>query len=105
MRSGFTTIARRAIETALLALAAVCLLNSPAMIATAGAGTPKTCEASWKGMAASDKAKTTHKAFLSSCSQEPPKQIVAVRPDQRLAPLPCHDYSDCTTQEVISDPK
>jgi len=30
--------------------------------------------------------------------------MVAVRPDQRLAPLPCHDYSDCTTQEVTSDP-
>ena len=105
MRSGLTIIARRAIKPALLALAAVCLLDSPAMVTTAGAGTLKSCEATWKSMAQSDKAKTTHKTFLSSCSHESPKQIVAVRPDQRLAPLPCHDYSDCTTQEVISDPK
>jgi hypothetical protein len=40
-----------------------------------------------------------------SCREDAPKQMVGVRPDQRLAPLPCHDYSDCTTQEVTSDPK
>ena len=63
------------------------------------------CAATWKGMARADKAMTTYKAFLSSCREIAPKEMVAVRPDQRLAPLPCHDYSDCTTQEVISDPK
>jgi len=90
-------------KTALLALAG--LLASPMMVTTAGADTMKSCAATWKGMAPADKAMTTRKAFLSSCREGVPKQIVAARPDQRLAPLPCHDYSDCTTQEVISDPK
>ena len=93
------------IKSALLALAAGGFLASPTMVTTAGADTMKSCAATWKGMALADKAMTTHKAFLSSCREGAPKQMVAVRPDQRLAPLPCHDYSDCTTQEVISDPK
>ncbi|HET7086987.1 MAG TPA: hypothetical protein VFI23_19625 [Rhizomicrobium sp.] len=97
--------ARKNIKTALLALVAVCLLDAPTTVTTAGAETMKSCEASWKGMTPADKAMTTHKAFLSSCREESPKQMVAIPPDQRLAPLPCHDYSDCTTQEVISDPK
>ena len=91
------------IKTALLALAA--FLASPMMVTPAGADTMKGCAATWKGMSPADKAMTTRKAFLSSCREDAPKQTVAVRPDQRLAPLPCHDYSDCTTQEVISDPK
>ena len=93
------------IKTALLALAAAGFLASPMMVTTAGADTRKSCAATWKGMAPAEKAMTTHKAFLSSCKDDAPKETVAVRPDQRLAPLPCHDYSDCTTQEVISDPK
>ena len=93
------------IKTALLALAAVGFLASPMMVTTAGADTVKSCAATWKGMPPAEKAMTTHKAFVSSCREDAPKQTVAVRPDQRLAPLPCHDYSDCTTQEVISDPK
>src|SRR5215831_13646856 len=93
------------VKTASLALAAAGFLASPVMVTTAGADTMKNCAAAWKGMAPADKAMTTYKAFLSSCREEPPKQMIAIRPDQRLAPLPCHDYSDCTTQEVISDPK
>ena len=93
------------IKTASLALAAFLLLAWPVMITGADADTAKSCAATWKGMAPADKAMTTHKAFLSSCKEGTPKQTVAVRPDQRLAPLPCHDYSDCTTQEVTSDPK
>ena len=93
------------IQTALLTLASVCSLALPTMVTTAGADTKKSCAAAWKGMAPADKAMTTYKAFLSSCREDSPKQTVAVRPDQRLAPLPCHDYSDCTTHEVISDPK
>jgi len=93
------------INTALLALAAVGFLASPMLVTRAGADTMKKCAATWKGMAPADRAMTTQKAFLSSCTERSPKQIVAVRPDQRLAPLPCHDYSDCTTQQVISDPK
>jgi len=93
------------IKTALLALAAAGFLSSPMMVTTASADTMKSCAATWKGMAPTDKALTTHKAFLSSCMEGAPKQIIAVRPDQRLAPLPCHDYSDCTTQEVTSDPR
>jgi len=93
------------IKTALLALAVVGFPASSIMITTAGADTMKSCAATWKSMAPADKAMTTHKAFLSSCREDAPKQMVASRPDQRLAPLPCHDYSDCTTQEVISDPK
>ena len=91
------------IKTALLALAA--FLASPMMVTTAGADTMKSRAATWKGMAPADKAMTSRKAFLSSCMEGAPKQIIAVRPDLRLAPLPCHDYSDCTTQEVTSDPK
>jgi hypothetical protein len=91
------------IKTALLALAA--FLASPMIVKTAGADTMKSCTTTWKGMAPADKAMTTRKAFLSSCMEGAPKEMVAVRPDQRLAPLPCHDYSDCTTQEVTSDPK
>ena len=93
------------IKTALLALAVVGFLASPMMVTTAGADTAKSCAATWKGMTPADKAMTTQKAFLSSCSEGAPKPIVAVRPDLRLAPLPCHDYSDCTTQEVTSDPR
>ena len=93
------------ITTALLALAGVGFLASPMMVTTAGADTMKSCAATWKGMTPADKALTTHKAFLSSCREGAPKETVAVRPDQRLPPLPCHDYSDCTTQEVTSDPK
>jgi hypothetical protein len=91
------------IKTALLALAAVGL--PPMMAGAAGADTLKSCAATWKGRAPAEKAMTTRKAFLSSCREGAPEQMVAVRPDQRLAPLPCHDYSDCTTQEVTSDPK
>jgi hypothetical protein len=93
------------IKAALLALAAVGFLASPMMVTTAGADSVTSCAATWKGMAPADKAMTTRKAFLSSCRESAPKPMVAVRPDQRLAPLPCHDYSDCTTQEVTSDPK
>ena len=93
------------IKTALLALATVSFLASPMTVSTAGADTMKSCAATWKAMAPADKAMTTRKAFLLSCREDAPKQMVAVRPDQRLAPLPCHDYSDCTTQEVTSDPK
>ena len=93
------------IKTALIAFAVVGFLDSPMTGTTAGADTMKSCAATWKGMARADKAMTTYKAFLSSCREIAPKEMVAVRPDQRLAPLPCHDYSDCTTQEVISDPK
>jgi hypothetical protein len=93
------------IKTALFLLAAISFLDSPIMVTMAGADTLKSCAATWKGMAAADKAMTTYEAFLSSCREDAPKKTVAVRPDQRLAPLPCHDYSDCTTQEVISDPK
>ena len=92
-------------KTALLVLATGSFLASPMMITQAGADTMKSCAAIWKGMTPADKAMTTRKTFLSSCSEGAPKRTVAVRPDQRLAPLPCHDYSDCTTQEVISDPK
>ena len=92
-------------KTALLALAAAGLLASPMMVTMAGADTKKSCAATWKGMTPADKAATSRKAFLASCRENHPKQMVAVRPDQRLAPLPCHDYSDCTTQEVTSDPK
>ena len=91
------------IKTALLALATVGFLASPMMV-MARADTMKSCAATWKAMAPADKAITTRKAFLLSCREDAPKQMVAVRPDQRLAPLPCHDYSDCTTQEVTSDP-
>jgi len=93
------------IKTALLVLAAIGFLDSPIMVTTAGADTLKSCPATWKEMAPADKAMTTYKAFLSSCKEDAPKEMLAVRPDRRLAPLPCHDYSDCTTQEVISDPK
>lgn len=93
------------IKTALFAMAAACLLGSPTIMTMAGAESMKSCEANRKGMAPADRAVTTQKALSSSCREEAPKQGVAVRPDQRLAPLPCHDYSDCTTQEVISDPK
>jgi hypothetical protein len=93
------------IKTALLALAAAGFLASPMMITTVGADTLKSCATIWKGMAPADKAMTTRKTFLSSCREGTPKPMVAVRPDLRLAPLPCHDYSDCTTQEVTSDPK
>jgi len=92
-------------KTVLLALAAAGFLASPMTVTTAGAGTMKSCAATWKAMTPADKAMTTRKAFLSSCREDAPKEMVAVRPDQRLAPLPCHDYSDCTTQEVTSDPK
>jgi hypothetical protein len=93
------------IKTALLVLAAITFLDSSMTVAMAGAHPLKSCATSWKEMAPADKARTTYAAFLSSCRDDGPKQTVAVRPDLRLAPLPCHDYSDCTTQEVISDPK
>jgi hypothetical protein len=93
------------IKTSSLALAAFGFLTSPVIITPAGADTIKSCAATWKGMASADKAMTTKKAFLSSCREGASKKVVAVRPDQRLAPLPCHDYSDCTAQQVISDPK
>jgi hypothetical protein len=93
------------IQTVLLALASICSLALPTMVTTTHAETMKICEATWKGMASAEKAMTTRKAFLSVCRDGASKQTGATRPDQRLAPLPCHDYSDCTTHEVISDPK
>ena len=46
---------------------ALSLLAAPAMVTTASADSMKNCAATWKGMSAPDKAKTTYKAFSSSC--------------------------------------
>jgi hypothetical protein len=43
-----------------------CLLTAPAF-ANAGSDTMKACAASWKTMSDADKAKTTYKAYSSTC--------------------------------------
>src|SRR5947208_340219 len=43
------------------------LLAVPAVVSSANADSMKNCAATWKGMSAADKAKTTYKAFSSSC--------------------------------------
>jgi hypothetical protein len=43
------------------------LLAVPALTPAASADTMKYCAASWKGLSAAERAKTTNKAYLSSC--------------------------------------
>jgi hypothetical protein len=52
---------------ALPALILACLLATPALAPAASADTMKNCAATWKGMSAADKSKTTYKVFSSSC--------------------------------------
>lgn len=42
-------------------------LAASALVPTASADTMKNCAATWKSMSAADKAKTTYKAFSTSC--------------------------------------
>ena len=52
-------------------IAAAFAVTLPASAATAQQGTMKTCAASWSAKTAPDKAKTTYKAYMSTCMKAP----------------------------------
>ena len=93
-------------KPALRALIAAGLLASPWMATTAGADSLKNCTAAWKGMPAAYQVMTSQKAFMASCQEDPAqRRAEAMKADRtKLAGDGCHDYSECTNREVVSDP-
>jgi hypothetical protein len=94
-------------KTTFLALAAIGFLASPMMARAASADSAKSCGAAWTVMAPADKAKTTHREFLTTCKGA---QETAARPARKPAAVNiggCHDYSDCPAQSMVPgiDPK
>lgn len=65
---------------AIVAALGVGAFAGPGFSATAQQGTMKSCAATWSGMAAADKAKTTYKAYMSTCMKSPAASTAAMAP-------------------------
>jgi hypothetical protein len=94
-------------NTKTILLAAAGFLALPMMAIPAGADSIKNCTAAWKGMPAAYQVMTSQKAFLASCEEDPAqRRAEAMKADRtKLAGDGCHDYSECTNREVVSDPR
>ena len=65
---------------AIVAALGVAAFTGPGFSATAQQGTMKSCAATWSGMGAADKAKTTYKAYMSTCMKSPAASTAAIAP-------------------------
>ena len=68
------------------AVVAAGLPASPALVTTAGADSMKNCAATWKGMSAAAKSKTTYKEFSTSCMKGGSAPAAAPAPAAMAAP-------------------
>jgi hypothetical protein len=93
-------------NTKTILLVAAGFLALPMMAIPAGADTAKNCAAAWKDLPSSYKVMTSEKMFSASCMESPAQKAAETAKSNKtkLAGDGCHDYSECTNREVVSDP-
>ncbi len=87
--------------------AAMGLVAAPALVSPAIADSAKDCAAAWKTMSPAYQAMTGQKEFMATCQKTPAERQAEILKANKtkLNGDGCHDYSECTNREVVSDPR